>query len=243
MRFVKIAILLTLSLSSIAQNQLGIFIEPSFQISSLAGFNSPTYDSLEAIWKNDKHLNFGISSKHNFDRFTSLTTKLGYHTFGFMLLREDLQLFDMIHPAIGKVNDLFQGPSKKAFMHHRFHYLGLSFEYQKDISPVPNTLPIDINAGIGLSYYKLISQDLKLQTEAFAIDGEFTHIITDQLYFKATKNIVSVYGLLEAIYHPKETWDVYGQLQVEAPFMYMTEGEAEVYVFTPALQIGLRKTL
>lgn len=239
MRYLLITCLL-ISSASFAQTKFGVFLEPSLQVSSLGYFDSQDHDSIQDIFHNDNSLNFGIAIKNNINRYNSLHFKLGFHQFGYQIIREDLQLFDEIHPAIGRINDLSQGATKMAYLHHRSQFLGFQFEYQRDITPKTKNIGVELNLGLGLGYYYLFNQDIKLVTEAFAIDNSFTHIIKEDLYFEANPHLVSASILFETVYHPKENWDLFAQINSEFPFMTLTTGQAKVYTFTPSLQVGLR---
>ena len=242
MRFVYILLLL-ISVHSSAQISLGVFVEPSAQLTSISKYSSSEYDSLKALLHRDMGISLGLEIGIAKDKYNSFHIKPGYYQYGFLLVRENLQLFDIVHPGLDTIYDQSQAANKMAYMHHRFKYAGLQMEYHRDISPRTKNLGVKFHIGGGLSYYYLLKHDIRIRTEGFAFDEKFKHTVDSDLFFTANKHLLSVHALFETIYEPKPTVEVFAQFLIKAPLMTLTKKDPAVYSFMPALNLGIRKTL
>lgn len=235
-------LILLISSSAMAQVSVGLFAEPSYQFQNLKAYDSPEYDSIAPLMNNTVNLAYGASLSFASNRVNIFHIKPGLFQYGFMLLREDLQLFDVVHPQFGQIYDQSQAAIKNAYMKHRFQYAGLQFEYQRDISPTLKNIPVNLFIGGGLSYYYLVKQDLRVRTEGFAIDEKYIHKINDDLYFQANKHLLSVQALFETSYDIDPNTNVYAQASVKLPIMHVSK-EPQVYVWAPAVGVGIRRVL
>lgn len=235
--------LIVLPLTTLAQVSFGVFVEPSYQLMRLKPYENPQYDSISALFRNDFGLGYGISIGKAKDRFNSFYLKPGFVQCGFMLERSNLQLFDVVHPSFGQIYDQSQAATKMAYMHHRFKYLSLTFEYHKDISPKSKPLPVKLQLGGGFTNHFLVEHDLKIRTEGFAINEKFIHVIKDDLYFEASKYVLSLHGFFETVYELTPAFELSGQVLLKVPVNSFTVGDGTVSGIMPSVNIGVRQTL
>lgn len=242
MRILTILFICISSWSS-AQWAVGLFAEPSYQISTLQEFDSPDYDSMDAIWQNNPGLGLGISLKYNFDRVSSIHISPGFYQFGFTLLRDELEFLDVVHSTLDTLFDASQAATKKAYMQHQFRYAGAQVEYHRNITPALSKLAVEFHIGGGIGYYYAIDHRLRVQTEGFAIDEKFVHIIEEDLYFDQQEHLFTASLFLETIYRPTPNWEVFGQLAFRSGLNTLTSGDAQAFNLSPNLRAGFRRLL
>lgn len=237
-------LLVLFSTSAYAQISVGLFAEPSYNFQSLKEYDQPpTYDSIAPLMNNTFNMSFGASLSVAKDRVNIFHIKPGIFQYGFMLVREDLKLFDVVHPALGQIYDQSQAAIKYAYMKHRFQYAGLQLEYQRDITPQLKQLPVNLFVGGGISYHFLIKQDLRVRTEGFAIDEKYIHVINEGLVFEANDHLLSAHALFETSYDIDPNTNVYAQALIKVPFMNIAKNDPGVYVWMPAVGVGIRRVL
>lgn len=237
-------LLVLISTSTYAQLSVGLFAEPSYNFQNLQEYSTPpTYDSIAPLMNNTINLSYGASISIAKDRVNIFHIKPGIFQYGFMLLREDLQLFDVVHPTLGQIYDQSQAAIKYAYMKHRFQYAGLQLEYQRDITPQLKQLPVNLFVGGGITYHYLIKQDLRVRTEGFAIDEEYIHLINDELVFNANEHLLSIHALFETSYNIDPNTNIYAQALVKVPFMNIAQNDPGVYVWMPSIGVGIRRVL
>ncbi|MBR9859149.1 hypothetical protein GYB22_00050 [bacterium] len=223
------------------QYSIGIFAEPNWQVPTLLKSDYQATDSINAIMSKDLGIAAGISIGIHSDRVNSFYIKPQFRQGGFLLTRENLQLFDLVHPKIGEIRDQSQAATKIAYFHHRFRYVGLEFNYQRDITPTTRNLPINFSIGGGLGVNYLIQQELLLQTEGFAMKGEFKHHFEDSLFFQARTLMLNASIFGEMNYEASPGLETYAQIKFLGNLMASTTNEPRVYIWSPALNVGLRK--
>ncbi len=240
-----LSLILVILLSSEARSQwtLGVFAEASAQITSMSNGSGSEYDSVSALLHNTKRLSLGVDVGLDLDKYNSFHFKPAFYQTGFQLIRENLQLFDVVHSSFGPLFDQSQAANKIAYMNHRFKYVGFQFEYHRDISPKVQNTGLKFHVGGGISYYYLLEHDIRLRTEGFAIDGEFTHIIKSDLFFEGNQHLIAAHALFELIYPPTPSTEVFAQGLIRAPLSALTMENYKVYSLIPALSVGLRTNI
>ncbi|MFY0644824.1 MAG: hypothetical protein JXR19_10195 [Bacteroidia bacterium] len=240
---ILLSFLILFNLSVFAQWSFGLFAEPNAQLSYLKETGTAQNDSIGALLNHDKRLSFGVEISLEKDKLNSFHFKPGFYQYGFMLERTGLQLFDVVHSSFGQIYDQSEAAVKVAYMQHRLKYLGLQMEYHRDISPQLKNIGIKLYTGFGLSYYALIDHDIRLRTEGFAIQDDFIHKISSDLFFTPNEHLVSAQALFGIIYEPTSSIDLYAQLQAKAPLMRLTSAPELIYTWMPGLNLGIRKTI
>jgi hypothetical protein len=231
---------LILALCLNAQNSVGFYITPNFQFSTLG--NSPTIiaDSLNAIKENDRILSYSFEFRKQIDRDQAFSFNPGFFQTSTLFVKRDLQLFDVIHPSLPEIRDQAQASSKVANLHYRFKYLSAQFQYSRRFkTPYKANAPSFEYYG-ALTYLHLIGQDIKLQTEGFAFQGDFTHIIKDSLYFTGrSHNLMTSLGV-EVVYPATSDLFVFAGGAMHLPLLTINDNEPTIKTIAPGLKIGLR---
>ena len=241
MRKLSILVLFA-SIQLMGQTSIGLFVQPAGQISSLSSPQGQLEDSIFPLLKNDIRLSLGLELAFQVDRTTSVRVRPGYYNQGFKLERSGLKLFDVIHPSLGQVLDQSQAATKVLHMHHRFQQLGIEIAYVKDLGQNYSANQVMFSAGGGLGYYYLLNYDMRLRTEGFAVNGEFTHIIKEQLIFNPREHLVSAFALAEVAYPLTSKFEIAGEGTFRFPLQTLSKGEGNIYVWGPALTAVLRFT-
>ena len=97
-----------------------------------------------------------------------------------MLEKSNLNLFDVVHPELPELRDLTVGPEKKAYLSYRQKYVGLQVLFAKQLQlklPI-NKMSVELGGGMGI--YLKLEDDIRIQTEGFAIKSEYVHIIKEK---------------------------------------------------------------
>ena len=218
-------------------------LEPTYQFSSLTGEKDDASDSIDAIHSGDWGYSVSMVWKKTLDRNSSIHIRPTFRQTGFLLTRDNLQYLDRFHPTFELINDLSQSAPKTALLHHRFKFFGLEAEYQKSLMPNRLNTQFDLRWGLGLAYYVLVEQDIRLRTKGFAVEEKNVHIIQSDLYFEGTSHRLSALGLIQADYRPKDKWVVFGQVNLNAPFTLLTKDHTKMYDWGVGLKAGFRRVL
>ena len=237
--FFTLSIFLSFSQVNRAQWSVGLFGEPNYQFSKFGESEAPNSDSVSALHNNSFRFSLGMELINEIDRVQSLHIRAGYYNYGFMLQRQNLQLFDVIHPSLGQLLDQSQAATKNAYMHHRFKYAGLELEYMRNLRKEPTAEPVEFHLGGGLGFFYLIEHDLRIRTEGFAVDGEFVHVIKDSLLFEPNQQLLSLHIAAETRYLVSPKVEVFGKLIGRAPLIGITKGSYPIYNWMPALNAGV----
>ena len=225
-----------------AQTSIGIMANPSLNLSSIQPSPTVNTDSIKSIKKLDYTLSLGLEFRKQIDRYQAISVIPTYYQTNLLLVQEDLQLFDVVHPTLPEIRDLSQAASKTAFMHHRFKHLGLQFLYSKAYNS-------SINSGLnfeftgGLSYLYLLEQDIRIRTEGFAIEDEFIHIVSDSILFEARRHNVLLSIGSDMNYTIKPNLILVSGISLNIPLLAITKNEPTLRVYNTGLRVGLRKIL
>jgi hypothetical protein len=198
-------------------------------------------DSIKAIIARDKGFCYGIELGYQIDRVSSIRFKPCYYKSGFLLSRYDLQLFDQVHPVLGEIRDQAQASSKNVYFHHRFKNIGLETEYTRLLGSNTSNRPLKFAALVGLGLYYLVSQDLMVVTEGFAIDDAFKHQIKDSLFFVGNSLMGNAFFGGEMNFITETQLQVYAQAKFRSSLNRLTSNEPGIFIWSTCLQVGIRK--
>jgi hypothetical protein len=240
MKPVFISIFFFLGLQLSAQTHLGIVIEPTANIARIGMEPKQQSDSIRGLMHIDKTIGFGLEIRKQIDRYQSITFIPGYQQYNLLLIKENLQFLDVIHPNLPEIRDLSQGANKVAQIRHRQKYIGSQILYARKlkIRGLNSKLKIDIGAGIGL--YFLLQNDVKITTEGFAIKDQFSHTFTDSTGIEARAFLMQAIGHGDVSYSISSNIDVFGGVKIAIPFTSTTTSIPKITLFTPAARVGLR---
>lgn len=243
MKITSLLIVLLISIGTSAQTSLGIISEPTLNITSIGSDPSTVSDSMKGIRSKDYSLSLGLEIRKQIDKNQAITFIPGFQQSNMLLVLEDLQLFDEVHPSFPVLKDFSQGASKNAFLHYRFKYVGTQILYSRRFKSQPNNRNFNMEYSIGTGLYYLLGQDIRLRTEAFAIQNEFTHIITDSIAYIGNDFSANLIGTIDLTYKitPKFKFISGGKLNI--PLLATTSNLPEIKIFNPALRFGIRMEL
>ncbi len=233
---------MTLSVAS-AQNSIGLYTNPNFQFTSLSGTPIRISDSLSNIKERDNIFSFGMEFRKQIDRDQAISFNPGFYQMSSLFVLKDLQLFDVIHPSLPEIRDQAQAASKVANMHYRFKYISAQVQYSRRIkTPYKQNAPSFEYSG-ALTYLYLVQQDIRLQTEGFAFRGDFTHIITEQIYFEGRKHNFLLSTGFDVVYPTLPDLYIFTGGIINIPIRTTTMNEPILRHISPGAKVGLRYIL
>ncbi|MFT4996083.1 MAG: hypothetical protein ACI9BJ_000580 [Flavobacteriales bacterium] len=236
--FFLLFIFLGLQLS--AQTHLCVVIEPTANIARLGMEPKQQSDSIRGLMHIDKTLGFGLEIRKQIDRYQSITFIPSYQQYNLLLVKENLQFLDIVHPNLPEIRDFSQGANKAASIRHRQKYIGTQILYARklQIRGLNSKLRIDMGAGLGLYY--LLQSDVKITTEGFSIKGQFSHVFKDSTGIEARPFLIQAIGYGDISYSISPIIDVFGGVKIALPFTSTTTSLPKITLFTPAARVGLR---
>ena len=228
--FISIFFFLGLQLS--AQTYLGIVVEPTANIARLGKEPRQQSDSIRGLRYIDKTLGFGLEIRKQIDRYQAITFIPSYQQYNLLLVKENLQFLDIVHPNLPEIRDLSQGADKIARIRHRQKYIGTQILYARKLQIRGLNSKLRIELGTGLGLYYLLQSDVKITTEGFAIKGS-TGIETRPFLTQAI-------GYGDIAYSISPIIDIFGGVKIALPFTSTTTSLPKITLFTPAARVGLR---
>lgn len=226
-----------------SQNSIGAYVNPNFQITSLSESPSNLSDSLNNLLENDRIFSFGLEFRKQIDRDQAISFNPGFYQESTLFVLRDLQLFDVIHPSLPEIRDQAQASSKIANLHYRYKYLSAQVQYTRRV-PTPyrkNSVSFEYNGAI--TYLQLLSQDIRLQTEGFALQGDFVHIIKEQIFFEGRKHNIMLSAGFDVVYPINPDLYIFAGAQMGLPMLSLNTNLPSVRNLNPGLKIGLRQIL
>ncbi len=240
MRIVLWTIFLTVTSFAHGQVSLGVIGEPALNITKIGSTPERASDSLNNLKSTDYTLSLGLEIRKNIDRFTSITFIPGFYQSNMMLEKSNLNLFDVVHPELPELRDLTVGPEKKAYLSYRQKYVGLQVLFAKQMQlklPI-NKMSVELGGGMGI--YLKLEDDIRIQTEGFAIKSEYVHIIKENTGIEVRPYLAQVIATADISYKATPTVETIAGIKLTAPLTSTTTSVPKVTVYTPALRLGLR---
>ncbi|NNJ56213.1 MAG: hypothetical protein HKP14_08775 [Bacteroidia bacterium] len=239
---VTLILLFLLNAACLAQTSIGIIANPNLNLSTIKTSSTVNTDSIKNIKKSDFTLSIGLEFRKQIDRYQAFSVIPTYYQTNLLLVQEDLQLFDVIHPTLDEIRDLSQAALKTAFMHHRFKYAGIQLLYSKAYnSSISNSLNFEF-AG-GLSYMYLLKQDIRVRTEGFALNDEFIHIVSDSILFEGRKHNAVLNLGSDMNYTIKPNLKLVSGISCNIPLLAVSKNQPKLSIYNLGLKVGLRKIL
>lgn len=244
MKWHLIYLLSLLSLRSIGQISVGLIAEPTLNITSIAAEPRAISDSLKSLKTSHYTVSIGIELRKNIDRYQSFSIIPGYHQTTIATELENLQFLDVIHPELPEIRDLAFAANKRAKVRYRHHYLGAQFLYNRMLQM--RSLPPKINfyLGGGFGMFLLFSQDAKVTTEGFSIQGKYKHIIKNNIGIDSRSLLLQGLMTADFTYEIQPNLTVLAGLKVVLPMTPTTSSPLpKMTVWSPALRLGVMRVL
>jgi hypothetical protein len=233
----------TIGLSTYGQISIGIVAEPAYNTTVIGATPQATSDSLTALKRNNFSISFGIEIRKQLDRYQSFSIIPSFYQTNMLLVQEDLQFLDVVHPQLPEIRDLAQAATKNAKVNYRQQYAGAQFVYNKtlQIRKMPNKMAIELNGGIGMYY--LVNGDVKVTTEGFAIKNDFTHVIKDSIGIDNRPYHINLSLGSDFTYEVLPKVTLAAGIKIPIPLTSTTTSLPKITIFNPAIRVSLRKSL
>lgn len=229
--------------SSYGQMSIGLVGEPTLNITKVGDSPQDESKTLESLKTRDYTLGLGVEIRKQIDRYTSITFIPGYQQSNMLLVKEDLHLFDIIHPQIPEIRDFAQAAQKNAYLHYRHAYAGTQVIYAKKLRVRTSDSKLGFEIGGGLGAFLLIKDDIKVRTEGFAVNGNYTQTIDDSTGLDARPFLVNLSAIADLNYRATPSVHVFAGAKLTAPLTSASTSLPKITIFTPALRLGLRYIL
>jgi hypothetical protein len=226
-----------------AQFSLGVMAEPTLNIATVGSQPEALSDTLKLLKQRDLNISFGIEIKKQIDRYASFSLIPGYYQSNFLVVKENLQFLDVVHPELREIRDFSQASQKNAYLHYRQKYIGLQALYAKRLKlrNLPSKVFVEIGGGLGLHY--LWANDVKVRTEGFAIDEKYINIIKQNTGFTPSIIAINAIGFADLSYELTPKTNLVSGFKINIPLSTSANAEPLVRIYTPALRLGIRFTL
>ncbi|MDB4107192.1 hypothetical protein N9595_01875 [Bacteroidia bacterium] len=226
-----------------SQVSIGLIGEPTLNLVRIGDTPRKASDSLSGLLTNDKTLSLGLEVRKQIDRYQSITFIPGYYQSNMLLVKEKLNFLDIIHPELPEIRDLAQAAEKIAYLHYRQKYIGTQIIYAKKLKARPSNTKLSFEVGGGIGAYYLFSDDIKIRTEGFAVNGEYIHIISDNTGIETHDVLVNVLLLGDLNYSISPRLKVIAGAKFAMPLTATSTSTPRISIITPALRFGLRRDL
>lgn len=243
MRIIFAATLLITSVYMMAQVSIGILAEPTLNITRVGSEPKAIADSFKNIKSYDYTVSFGVEIRKNIDRYQSFSIIPGFHQTNILTQLQDLQLFDVVHPELPEIRDLAFTATKNAEIRYRQMYLGSQFLYNRQLQVRGLPPKVALHVGGGLGAFFLFNQDAKVTTEAFAIQGEYTHIIKENVGIESRPILIQAILTADCTVEVLPKTDLTAGIKAALPMTPTTSSQPKMTVWAPALRVGLRRVL
>lgn len=243
MKIIFIALLSITSLYTLGQVSIGLIAEPALNITRIGSEPKTLADSFENIKSYDYTVSFGIEIKKNIDRYQSFSIVPGFHQTNFLTQLEGLQFLDVVHPQLPVIRDLAFAANKRAEIRYRQMYIGSQFLYSRKLQVRGLSSKMGIYLGGGLGAYALISQDAKVSTEGFAIEGKYTHILKNDISIESKSFLLQALVNADYTYEVLPKTDVLAGVKIVLPMTATTSSQPKMTIWAPALRFGIRRAL
>lgn len=243
MRLFVVSAFLLVALCSFGQISLGVIAEPTLNLTRVGAEPKTLSDSFKNMKSYDYTVGLGIEIRKNIDRYQSFSIIPGFHQTNILTRLEDLQLLDVVHPQLPEIRDLSFAATRNAEIRYRQMYLGSQFLYHRQLQIRGLTSKMSIQLGGGISTYFMFSQDAKVTTEAFAIQGQYTHVIKDSIGIESRPILLETLLTTDCTYQILPNTDVVAGVKIALPMTPTTSSQPKMTVWAPALRLGIRKKI
>lgn len=226
-----------------AQVSVGFLAEPTLNLTSIGDVPSRTGDSLRDLRSHDYTLGFGFEIRNQIDRDNSITFIPGYLQTNMLLVKEDLQFLDIIHPQLPEIRDFGQTAEKKAFLRYRQRYFGAQILYAKRHQLNTRDTRITAELGGGIGVYYLLQDDIKIRTEAFAIGNDYSQIIRDSTGIEVQPFLLHTVFAGDLNYRLLPDLILVGGFKLSIPLTATTISEPTIRIYNASFRAGIRHIL
>ena len=240
MRLLSTILILIGSYSIYAQMSIGVMSEPTLSIASVGALPRGESDSIKNLKQASRSISLGLEVRKDIDRYQSITFIPGYLQTNMLLVKRDLQLFDVVHPLLPEIRDLAQASEKVAYITHRQKYVGTQIIYSKKLQVKGLDRKFKLELGGGLGGYFLIQNDVKIRTEGFAFSEKFVHVFADSTGLEAKPLLIQAIVTADINYDLTPKSHLVAGIKASAPFTSTSFSAPKITIIAPALRIGLR---
>lgn len=223
-----------------AQTYIGLVAEPTANFAKIGTEPKHQSDSIQDLKQWDKTLGIGLEIRKQIDRYQAITFIPGYQQYNLLLVKENLQFLDVVHPKLPEIRDLAQAANKIAKIRHRQKYIGSQILYSRELQIRGLADKLNLEIGGGLGVYFLLQSDVKITTEGFAIKSQFNHVFTDSTGIDARPILIQAIAFGDISYNLAPSIDLFGGIKLTAPFTSTTTSLPKITIFSPAARFGLR---
>lgn len=243
MRFGLLVGLISCFTMGYAQWAIGVLAEPSLNIASVRSSEQYNTDSVINLKRPDYTVSLGIEIRKQLDRYNAIFFSPSFMQANMLLVKENMQFLDIVHPQLPEIRDFGQTAEKKAFIRHRQFYAGLQIGYAKRLQVKLPDSKFFIETGGGLAGCFLVRDDVKVRTEAFALGNEYVHIIQDSTGTEVRPFQVNIFGFMDVNYTVKPDFMVIGGARLGIPLASTTTSDPIVSIFRLGMRVGFRYVL
>ena len=243
MKKIALFVFCLFTIASEAQVSIGLLAEPSLNLTKVGSEPKILSDSIIDSKSYDYTVSFGIEIRKNIDRYQSFSIIPGYHQTNILTQMENLQFLDVVHPQLPEIRDLAFAATKRAEVRYRHMYLGSQFLYNRRLQVRGLSPKMAINVGGGLGAFFLFSQDAKVNTEGFAIDGKYTHIITDSIGIESRPLLIETILTADYTLEVLPKTEILAGIKLAIPMTPTTSSQPKMTVWAPALRVAIRRVL
>lgn len=240
MRLLISLLILITSSTIFAQMSIGVMSEPTMSFARVGALPRGDSDSIKNLKQGGKSVSLGLEIRKDIDRYQSITFIPGYLQTNMLLVKNNMQFLDVVHPKLPEIRDLAQASEKVAYITHRQKYAGTQILYSKKLQIKGMDRKFKIELGGGLGGYFLIQNDVKIKTEGFAIKEQFTHIFTDSTGMDVKPLLIQAIVTADMNYELTPKSHIVVGIKASAPFTSTSSSLPKITIFAPALRIGLR---
>lgn len=232
MKYIFTLIVLSMCFGQVqAQEFLELTASPNFSYRILKADDSGLEDSLNNADQIRKSVGFGLGVSFNLNETMALTTGLRYNDYGFTRVWENLQFHDVVHPEIGRIEDLSQAAQKDAFFFHKFRYLEIPIRVNFQVSKKRNNQQYRIYAHAGIVNQIFLEEEFKAFFKGFSVGGERTYTGISTGYSMKSFNVAAVLGARFMYKISPDFW-VSAQPEFNVPFAEHNENNSSTFRLT-----------
>lgn len=243
MRLLALILFTSYILSSVGQVSIGIIGEPTLNLTAVGDEPKSSGDSIRILKSHDYTIGLGINIRNQIDRYNAITVIPSFLQTNVLLERQNLQFLDVVHPLLPEIRDFSQAAEKKAFLRYRQQYVGIQILYANRLKAKLPDAKFSLEIGGGLAGYYLMKSDVKIRTEAFAINGQYIHTFSDSTGVESRNYLVNLIGTADLNYKLTPNIILLAGLKLGIPLTSTSISEPTLTVFTPGLRVGFRHFL
>lgn len=228
---------------ALSQEFVEFQVSPNFSYRLLNSSNSYLKDSLDGADKVRSSVGYGIGATFNIGDQWAITTGFRYNDYGFTRVWYDLQFHDVVHPDIGRIEDLSQAAQKDAFFFNKYRYLDVPIRFNYQISRKSQQQEYRIYLHGGLINQIFLQDEYKVFLKGFSVGGERTYRDIPTGNIMRTYNLAATAGARFILRITPSVW-ITAQPELSVPFLTHTENtDVNFRLIQLAGNFGIAKAL